>query len=86
MFEEYSNFVHQNFPRVKVVGDNYPPPPPRKVLASVISIAKLVLMGIVLFGEQLQLWQNLNIAPPQWYVWAKQNKVCFVVNASPISG
>ena len=76
MFEEYSHFLHQNFPMVHIEGDNYPPPRPRQMLASLISMVKLVVMGIVLLGDRLNLWENLNIAPPQAYLWATQNKVC----------
>ena len=75
MFEEYAQFIHQNFPAVRIEGDNYPPPRPRQMLASVISVVKLAVMAVVLLGERLQIWENLNIDPPQAYIWAAQNKV-----------
>ena len=75
MFEEYAQFIHQNFPMVRIEGDNYPPPRPRQMLASVISVVKLAVMAVVLLGERLQIWENLNIDPPQAYIWATQNKV-----------
>lgn len=75
MFEEYAQFIHQNFPMVRIEGDNYPPPRPRQMLASVISVVKLAVMAVVLLGERLQIWENLNIEPPQAYIWATQNKV-----------
>ena len=78
MFEEYAQFIHQNFPMVHIEGDNYPPPRPRQMLASFISMAKLAVMAIVLLGERLQIWENLNIDPPQAYLWATQNKVCLL--------
>lgn len=75
MFEEYAGFIHQNFPMVQIQGDNYPPPPPRQMLASLISLLKLAIMAIILLGERLNIWQSLNIEPPQIYIWATQNKV-----------
>ena len=77
MFEDYSHFLHQNFPKVNVIGDNFPPPRPRQMLASIIGTLKLVLMGLVIFGENVNIWQTLNITPPPIYVWASQNKVCY---------
>ena len=81
MFEEYAGFIHQNFPMVRIEGDNYPPPRPRQMLASLISMAKLVVMALVLLGERLQIWENLNMDPPQVYIWATQNKV-FILTKS----
>ena len=75
VFEEYAQFIHQNFPKVRIEGDNYPPPRPRQMLASVLSLAKLAVMAIVLLGERLQIWESLNVDPPQVYIWATQNKV-----------
>lgn len=75
MFEEYAGFIHQNFPTVHIQGDNYPPPRPRQMLASFISLLKLAIMAIILLGERLNIWQSLNMEPPQIYIWATQNKV-----------
>ena len=75
MFEEYAGFILQNYPMLRIEGDNYPPPRPRQMLASFISMAKLAVMAIVLLGERLQIWETLNINPPQVYIWATQNKV-----------
>lgn len=75
MFEDYSSFLHQNFPKVNVIGDNFPPPRPRQILASVISTLKLVLMGLVIFGDHINIWQTLGITPPPIYIWANQNKM-----------
>jgi len=79
VFEEYAGFIHQNFPMVRIEGDNYPPPRPRQMLASLISVVKLAIMAVVLLGERLQIWENLNIDPPQAYIWATQNKVCYIM-------
>jgi len=75
VFEDYSHFLHQNFPKINVIGDNFPPPRPRQILASIIGTLKLVLIGLVVFGDNVNIWQTLNIAPPDIYVWASQNKM-----------
>jgi hypothetical protein len=75
VFEEYSQFLNQNFPKLNIVGDNYPPPRPRQMLASFMSIAKLIVIGMIVFGERLQILESLNINPPPIYQWAVSNKV-----------
>ena len=60
---------------VHIEGDNYPPPRLRQMLASFISLLKLAVMAVVLLGERLQIWDHLNIDPPQAYIWATHNKV-----------
>ena len=75
MFEQYTQFIHQHFPNLKVEGANYPPPRPRQISASVLSMVKIAIILCILFGEQLQIWQSLNMTPPEYYVWASQNKV-----------
>ncbi|EDO30840.1 predicted protein, partial [Nematostella vectensis] len=75
VFEEYAQFLRQNFPHLNVEGSNYPPPRPRQILASVISMAKLIAIGIIMLGEQVRLFENLNITPPEIYTWAVNNKM-----------
>jgi len=75
VFEEYAQFLNQNFPKLHIVGDNYPPPRPRQVLASILSFAKLLVIGLIIFGERLQIFESLNIEPPPIYQWAVQNKM-----------
>jgi len=86
VFEQYTQFIHQHFPNLKVEGANYPPPRPRQISASVLSMVKIAIILCILFGEQLQIWQSLNMTPPEYYVWASQNKfyaimmVFFILN------
>lgn len=75
VFEEYAQFLNQNFPKLQIVGDNYPPPRPRQMLASIMSFTKLLIIGMIIFGERLQIFENFNIQPPPIYQWAVQNKV-----------
>ena len=80
MFEQYSQFLHQKYPHLSIVGDNYPPPLLRQYLAGIISFAKLAIIALILLGDQFQILESLNIQPPSIYLWAKQNKVCNFVN------
>ncbi|XP_031558975.1 thioredoxin reductase-like selenoprotein T1b, partial [Actinia tenebrosa] len=75
VFEEYAQFLGQNFPNLNIVGDNYPPPRPRQMLASFLSIAKMVVIGLIIFGERMQIFESLNVNPPSIYQWAIQNKM-----------
>lgn len=45
------------------------------MVASVVSTLKWVLLGTVVFGEKVNLWQMLSMAPPGPYVWSQQNKI-----------
>lgn len=45
------------------------------MVASVVSTLKWVLLGTVVFGEKVNLWQMLSMAPPGAYVWSQQNKI-----------
>lgn len=44
-------------------------------MASVVSTMKWVLLGTVVFGEKVGLWQMLSMAPPAAYNWSQQNKI-----------
>lgn len=75
VFEQYSQFLHRNFPQMSIVGDNYPPPLLRQYLAGIISFGKLAVIALILMGDRLQILESLNIQPPDIYSWAQQNKV-----------
>ena len=79
MFEQYAQFLHQNFPHLSIVGDNYPPSPLRRYLAGIVSVIKLAIIGLVLMGDRLQIFEAINMQPPDIYLWAKQNKVSMLL-------
>ncbi len=75
MFEQYAGFLHQQYPHLSIVGDNYPPPLVNQYLAGFISICKMALILLIIMGDRVQLFESFNIQPPDIYLWAKQNKV-----------
>lgn len=44
-------------------------------VASIINVAKWVMLGAIVFGEKIQIWQMLNVAPPSAYAWSQENKI-----------
>lgn len=64
---------------MEVVGENYPPPPAKALLARVISIVKMALLVCLLFGQNP--FVLLNIPTPAVFSWALQNKMyaCLMV-------
>jgi len=40
-----------------------------------VSTMKWVLLGTVVFGEKVGIWQMLSMAPPAAYTWSQQNKI-----------
>lgn len=58
---------------MEVVGENYPPPPAKALLARIISMVKMALLVCLLFGQNP--FTFLNIPTPAAYSWALQNKM-----------
>lgn len=79
MFEQYAQALHERFPGLKIEGDNYPPPAPKAMLAQVLSVAKLVLIALIVSGYNP--FTFLNVATPSVYTWATENKMyaCLMV-------
>ena len=75
MFEQYSNLIHQKYPELKIVGENYTPNQIRVYVAQFLSSFKIILIGIVMFGQNP--FTYLNMGTPAIFNWAVQNKVNF---------
>lgn len=73
VFEQYAHALHEKYPDLAVEGDNYPPPATRALLAQGLSIFKLVLIVLVLLGQDP--FPHLNMETPSIFTWATQNKV-----------
>lgn len=73
MFEQYSQLIRQRFPDIKIVGENYPPATYKIYITQFISTLKLILIGTILFGQNP--FAYFNIATPNLFTWATQNKV-----------
>ncbi|KAL7648757.1 UNVERIFIED_CONTAM: hypothetical protein RMT77_000669 [Armadillidium vulgare] len=73
VFEQYAGILHEKYPDISIFGDNYPPPDWRVLFAQILGIAKLILLGCVLFG--LNLWEMMGAITPPWFTWLTQNKI-----------
>lgn len=73
MFEQFAQLVRTHYPQMEVVGENYPPPPAKALLARIISMVKMALLVCLLFGQNP--FTFLNIPTPAAYSWALQNKM-----------
>ncbi len=73
MFEQFAQLVRTHHPNLEVVGENYPPPPSRALIARILSIVKMALLVCLLFGQNP--FVLLNIPTPAVYSWALQNKM-----------
>jgi len=45
------------------------------MVASVVSTLKWVILGTVVFGEKVKVWEMIGMAPPAAYTWSQQNKI-----------
>lgn len=75
MFEEYAQVLQQRYPQLSIHGANYPPSKVNQAIASVINTAKWAILGTVVLGEKVQLWNRLNVQPPSAYSWTQENKI-----------
>lgn len=75
MFEEYATAIQQRYPQIHISGGNYPPGPTKQMIAQVLSTLKWVVLGTIIFGEKVQLWSMLGMAPPAAYTWTQDNKI-----------
>jgi len=46
-----------------------------QVIAQVVSSLKWVSLGVVVFGEKVNIWNMVGMTPPGIYTWSQQNKV-----------
>ena len=76
MFEQYAHALKDRFPELMIEGDNYPPPPVKAMVAQFLSVAKLVLIGLIVSG--INPFPHLNMPTPNVYTWATENKVSII--------
>ena len=73
MFEQFSQLVRTHYPQFEVVGENYPPPPMKALIARILSMIKVALLVCVLFNQNP--FVLLHLPTPAIYSWALQNKM-----------
>jgi len=79
VFEQFAQLVRTHYPGMEVVGENYPPPPTKALLARILSMVKMALLVCLLFGQNP--FALFNIPTPAAFSWALQNKMyaCLMV-------
>lgn len=65
--------LHEKFPHFAVEGDNYPPPAMRQLFAQGLSVLKLVIIAMVVLGQNP--FPHLNMETPSIFTWAVENKL-----------
>lgn len=73
MFEQFAHAIQQKYPDLKIEGDHYPPPPTNQIIVNIISVAKIVLIILVVSGQNP--FAMLGIETPAIYTWAITNKI-----------
>lgn len=73
MFEQFGQLVRTHYPQFEVVGENYPPPPTKALIARILSMIKMAVLVCLLLGQNPFLL--LNIPTPAIYRWALENKM-----------
>ena len=71
--------AQDRYPGLQVEGGNFPPPPLRSVTAQTLSALKFILIIVLVSGQNP--FALLNVATPEAYNWAIENKVyaCMMV-------
>lgn len=72
LFEQYSNVIRSKYPNLEIIGDNYPPPKFKSIIAQVLSVVKLMVIVMIISGQNPFL--QLNMQTPRFFEWATQNK------------
>jgi len=73
-FEQYADVLSKRFPGLEIVGDNYPPPSPRRELSFLLSAAKIILIGCIMMGYN-PFPTLFNAPTPNIYSWLLNNKM-----------
>ncbi|XP_044483415.1 selT-like protein [Mangifera indica] len=64
--------LENQFPRIDVILENYPPPMPKRLLAKVVPVVQFGVIGIIMAGEQI--FPMMGIMTPSWYYSLRANK------------
>lgn len=78
-FEQMAQAIRDRYPGLQVEGGNFPPPPLRQMIAQTLSAFKFILIILLISGQNPFL--HFNVATPEAFTWAMENKVyaCMMV-------
>ncbi|CAF1478198.1 unnamed protein product, partial [Didymodactylos carnosus] len=73
VFKQFSQLVRTHYPQLSVVGENYPPPAYKSLLAQCLSIFKMLFLVCILLGQNP--FAIAGLTTPAVFQWALQNKL-----------
>jgi len=73
VFDQFAYAIQQKYPELIIHGDVYPPTTVNTLIAQVISIAKIIIILLVVSGQNPFTW--LQMETPGIYTWAVENKM-----------
>ncbi|KAK6112662.1 selT/selW/selH selenoprotein domain protein [Brugia pahangi] len=72
-FDEFSRYIHEKYPSMKIDGANYSPKAWKNVLAQIIGLGKIVLIVLIVMGQDP--FASIGQPTPRIFSWALNNKV-----------
>jgi thioredoxin reductase-like selenoprotein T len=72
VFDQFAYAIQQKYPELIIHGDVYPPTAVNALVAQVISIAKLIVIMLIVGGQNPFTW--LQMETPGIFSWALDNK------------
>ena len=73
MFDQFAYAIQQKYPELVIHGDIYPPSAINTIIAQVFSIAKIIIIVLIVSGQNP--FTMLQMETPGLYTWAMENKV-----------
>ncbi|EFO26500.1 hypothetical protein LOAG_01986 [Loa loa] len=72
-FDEFSRYIHEKYPSMRIDGANYSPKAWKNVLAQIIGLGKIVLIVLIVMGQDP--FASIGQPTPRIFSWALSNKV-----------
>ncbi|KAL9255048.1 SelT-like protein [Drosera capensis] len=66
------NMLENQFPGIHVVLANYPPSPPKRILAKVMPVVQIGAVALLVAGDQI--FPRLGVVPPPWFYSLRANR------------
>lgn len=73
MFEEYARSIRQLYPDIHIEGDNYPPKPILRHIATFLSCLKFVALALIITGQNP--FPLFGVDTPRIWTWSQENKI-----------
>jgi len=72
-FDEYKRMINERFPNINIVGNNYNPSFIKNKLVQVISISKMIVIGLLL--ANINPFQHFGANTPRVWFWMGEHKL-----------